>query len=387
MASPSWYSMISDQNGRPYYFHVEGGKAQRVAKHAYEQHHQRQSQDKTPKYWSVSTIGADGKNKSVFLTRSSTDDHVYEISPSSFHGALASDPAAMDRIAQVLQKHKALLRETEGPAADLPPQVTYNLNSANIGTAFALPSITADEIKTRAAFNIPTSLTRFNRPWQTTIAVPDVSRRSMVTLANAAKNRTMISLEEAQKTGKLDDKGQHNTFETEKTGFVLSFTKYKDSTYKAREKILTDTTTKKFFPDLQDHWHSEESSYWLYDMRNTQKFEIDSKDEEEKTKKIEEIQKLLQNAQFAQLYVHPSTGDKFTAKDFFIDAGGKIRFQSCINAALYTSTTAFDFAGSCDDDTIDSVQKTITGYKDVDTAKKANTDALGIFIATFTPPS
>jgi hypothetical protein len=343
MGRSEFWSTLNDHDGKTYYSkHDSKGRVHRVSRETYEKHLASDvpefTEDGTksgPKYWSVGTRGKNGEVKYVMLNKVAGDKNVYRLDASSIHGDLAHDSTAMKRIGDVIAKHKALLQIHEGPDADIPLDVVYNLDSSlahDVGNrSMALPTIASRVINTNTTFKQPFS----------TMFLTDLKQITIPSSANG--RRTNMDVATAQQDAKQYSE-YSDTFHAclDKCDYALTIQEYNEFTYLTTEKIRTQIA-REIFPRLQDHWpgSDKKSAYWLSDVEGLKPLtdeDLEGNDSEGKPKQDKfnaEAKKLLNIIQHKNIYMGRSKTNPFTVKDFLKKSDGSLIYWSCGDAAYF----------------------------------------------------
>jgi hypothetical protein len=346
MSETLYYHTLSHKDGKQYYFAQKSGlKAHRIDRETYENHlkhddhHGHDSSTTTPKFWAVGTQGNDGSVKYVYLTRKHGDKHTYEITPRSFHGNFDSDPDALERIGEVLTKHKAVLQETSGKHSEIPMHAIYNLNgrSAQNRGSMSVPSIVADEIHTAAAFSTPYTALMLTSLKYVKLHVDTSSRRECYDKAQAETASTKYFDTDAF-TACLGDNCE----------YALMIMTYDASAYQTMEKILKGPATKPFFPELFDHWPCKDKklSYWLFNVKGLQQLSNEESAKAELQKKAKEF---LSKASFQHLHFDKKADGKFERNEFLKKPDGSLVYFDLASISFFDDVKTVQFAGKSDD--------------------------------------
>ena len=343
MTKTTWWSTMSDIDGKTYYFKRDSrGKVHRVSKDIYQAHLKQdvpkfEDDGKTlsgPRYWTVGTTGKNGESEFVVMRKVSGDSNVYTLDPNDIHGDLAHDAAAMKRIGSIINKHKATLRATD-PHAEIPEQVTYNLNSALAlsmpdmmkSLTMSVPTISADATNTAAAFNLPYSTLNLTPINQIYIPTSSIQRRTCMDQAKAKSVASQYI---------PDDDKSFNACMDNDCNYVLTIQDFDNLAYKSTEKILSIAPN--LYPKLTDHWpcNDNKSSYWLYNVMGLKKISEDDKNNAIIKQKINASAKdIVNQATHLNIYLGKKENEKFTYKDFLMKADNTVVFWSCSNHAYF----------------------------------------------------
>jgi hypothetical protein len=354
MAKSEWWSTMSDSDGKTYYFKRDSrGKAHRVSKDAYNSHLKQDVPEfeedgvspYQPRYWSVGSTSKNGESKYVVMRKTAGDSNVYTLDPNDIHGDLANDAAAMKRIGSIINKHKATLRAAD-PRAEIPDEVSYNLNSSlalstpslMTASAMSVPTISADAINTSEAFNMPYSTLTLTNLREISIPISSVKRRTCMDVVTAQKDAEKYNGDSDSFFAKLGDNSD----------YVLTIQTYDETAYNTTEKILTEIAPK-LYPVLVDHWHCDasSSSYWLYNVKGlTQIKDEDMVDEEKKDKINRSAKQLVIQATYSNIYLGKTEGQSFTTKDFLQKPDGSLLFWRCCSVAYFPEPNRVSPAGS-----------------------------------------
>lgn len=260
MAKIQWWSKHYDLDGRTYYFRREtNGYAHRISKQEWEDHLKYKENDKSPKYWAVGTVGADGRAKWVYSHRLPGNKNVYEIDPPNFYNNVGYDPAAMDRILHVVRKHKALLVQNNNDhSMDIPVGVVYTLKS-NINT-FTVPTISVNEMQTRAAFGMPFTSVILTPLDQIVLPVLSKNRRACV------KKGSNI-LEKSKLLGETPELYEVCRFNKNDCNYALNIIVADKASEEGRSKLYNNSTLSSLFLPKLDHWVCDENAYWLLSIK------------------------------------------------------------------------------------------------------------------------
>jgi hypothetical protein len=353
MTKTSWWSTVSDSDGKTYYFKRDSrGKAHRVSKDMYQSHILQDvpqfEEDGTtptgPRYWTVGTRGKNGENDFIVMRKVSGDSNVYTLDPKDIHGDLQHDVAAMKRIGSIIDKHKATLRATD-PRAEIPQEVTYNLNSTTFGTpnimsrVMSIPTISADALNDAAAFNSPYATILLNNLKYINIPTSALDRRKCMNLEELRKNATSFF---------TDKDNSFGACQGDNCDFVLTVQEYDEQAYKTMEYILT-SNMKDMYPPLKDHWDCQEErkSFWLFDVRGLKKLNNNDLDNAEKQTNINKQAKELVDRSIRYLiFLGKQKDELFNINEFLQKSDGTLVFWNCCNTALYKAKTGkVDFPG------------------------------------------
>ena len=349
MTKPEWWSTLSI-NGEEYFFKRDSkGNVHRIKKEVYKRHLEEDipkfQEDGTtpsgPKYWTVGTTGKNGENDFVVMRKVPGDSNVYTLHPNDIHGDLAHDAAALKRIGTIINKHKATLRASD-PTAEIPQEVSYNLNSAfalGKSNVMSLPTISTDSIKTAAAFGQPYAKLLLTNLKQISIPASSTKRRDCYKLADAKT--------QSEKFGQNED-SFHACIDSQ-CDFMLTIQEFDEGAYATTEKIIT-TIAPTMYPPLRDHWvakcpgEEKEYAYWLYHVKGYIELKEDDKYKEENNEKAK---KLVEDATFKRIYLGKNGEDnKFTFKDFLRKPDGNLVFLNCCSTALFVESDKAFVAGA-----------------------------------------
>jgi hypothetical protein len=372
MPKTMYYHMLSHKDGHEYYFEQKDGmRAHRIDKTSYEKYtrnHDDHHDDGSvgPKHWAVGTQGNDGTVKYVYLKRKPGDSNTYEITSDSFHGNFDSDPTALERIGEVLSKHRAVLEQHTGKSTELPINAIYNLRgtSARTGSIMSLPTITTDEIKTSAAFGRPYS----------TLLLTDLNYLILHT-NTSSRRKCYERLQTEQSSSRYLNTDSFKACIGDKCNYALFIIPYVQASYRLLESLLTETKTKSFFPPLFDHWPCSDTkmSYWLFDVKDLiqltdTELNVDS---DKKTKFKKEADKVLSNARFEHIHFDKKADEFFEANEFLQRKDGTLVHFNLIKISQFETSKSLRFAGKTDGELN---LPSITG--DATTAEKLDEDAM-----------